>query len=190
MSNGTAVVVFYKSVARKMAGLPVYNNKLAVDATEFLSWEDNWFGIIVTPWCMNIVLLPGEASHHNAQQVGAKFRHKLPSGLYEFIRAYAGDCGDFATCSVFSPMFEFSSQNIAMETAKEVLAALFDAENVSPSERHQSYTVYSEMRQAVELEAQAGDTESGKQEAVEEAPELSRRAFLSGSFARREGNRP
>ena len=190
MSNGTAVVAFYESVARKMAGLPVYNNKLAVDATEFLSWEDNWLGIIVTPWCMNIVLLPGEASHHNVQQVGAKFRQKLPSGQYEFIRAYAGECGDFATCSVFSPMFEFSSQSIAMETAQEVLAALFDAENVAPSERHQSYTVHSEMRQAVELQAQACDAESEQLVVDEEAPEVSRRAFLTGNFARQEDSRP
>ena len=130
------------------------------------------------------------ASHHNVQQVGAKFRQKLPSGQYEFIRAYAGECGDFATCSVFSPMFEFSSQSIAMETAQEVLAALFDAENVAPSERHQSYTVHSEMRQAAELDAQDCDAGSAQQVADDETPQVSRRAFLTGNFARREDSRP
>jgi len=154
-----------------------------------LSWEDNWLGIIVTPWCMNIVLLPGEASHHNAKQVGAKFRQKLPSGQYDFIRAYARECGDFATCSVFSPMFEFSSQSIAMETAQEVLAALFDTENIAASERHQSYTVHSEMRQAAELDAKDCDAES-EQQLADDAPQVSRRAFLTGNFARQEDSRP
>ena len=71
-----------------------------------------------------------------------------------------------------------------------MLAALFDAQSVTPSERHQSYTVHSEMRQAVELQAQACDAESEQLVVDEEAPEVSRRAFLTGSFARREDSRP
>lgn len=190
MSNGAAVLAFYRSAARNMAGLPVYNHKLEVDATTFLLWQDNWLGIIVTPWCMNIVILPGELSRHNRQQVGAKFYQALPSGRYEFIRAYAEDCGDFASCSVFSPMFEFPSQIIAMQTAQEVLTALFDEQNVSPTERHQSFVAHREMREAAQPEQVDNEADGEREAPANDSAEVSRRAFLTGSFAGREDSRP
>lgn len=187
VSRGAAVTTFYQSVAGNMAGLPVYNEKLAVGATPFLPLEDSWLGIIVTPWCMNIVLLPNEESHHNEHCMGAKFRQQLPSGQYEFIRAHHQTLGDYATCSVFSPMFEFTSQALAMQTADEVLAALFDEGNQTTSERQTAHEAYSAQREALQKQTEA---ESDDQPMVAtEQPEISRRAFLTGGFRRGEERR-
>lgn len=182
MSRGTAVIAFYQSVAGNMAGLPVYNEKLAVGATPFLPLEDSWLGIIVTPWCMNIVLLPNEESHQNELCMGAKFCQQLPSGQYEFIRAHHQTMGDYATCSVFSPMFEFTSQTMALQTADEVLAALFDESIQTTSERQGAHKAYSAQREALQKQAEA-------ESIATEQPELSRRAFLTGGFRRSEEHR-
>ncbi|GGF65116.1 [NiFe]-hydrogenase assembly chaperone HybE [Alteromonas lipolytica] len=189
MAKGAAVSAFYQSVATNMAELPVYNAKLEVGTTGFLPVDGSWLGVVVTPWCMNIVLVPEVESQHNEFQVGEKFFVTLPSGQYEFIRAYASTLGDYAICSVFSPMFDFTEQVSAMQTAQEVLEALFNEEHIAPSERQAAEQTYREQREIfARQQAEQAATEV-QQEVGEEKPALSRRAFLTGSFRGNEDTR-
>ena len=193
MNREAEVIAFYDSVAHKMADLPIYNPELSVAVTPFTDLKQDWLGVVVTPWCMNIIVLPKSASHDNALKVGEKFKLGLPSGQYEFIRSHDTGMGDYACCSVFSPMHDFKQQEVATDTAQAVLEALMEAENFEQSERQQ-FKEHQQEQQALaqtnsEDTSQGIDAEENNNQAnteVEAVTELDRRAFLTGAFRRHE----
>jgi [NiFe] hydrogenase assembly HybE family chaperone len=119
--------VAFENIARmRMAGLPFLNPELRVEAVGFREWEGQWIGVLVTPWSINVVLLPGSGPwpHLGA---GAERFIDLPAGRFRFIAATDPGLGDYHACSLFSPALEFTSHAAARATAEAALAALFDA---------------------------------------------------------------
>jgi [NiFe] hydrogenase assembly HybE family chaperone len=117
---------FRRIHAQQMQGLPMLNPALRVEAVGFRPWNEHWLGVLITPWFMNLVLLPriGAAWQPIAER---ESRHYVfPAGVFEFIGAHDAALGDWQACSLFSPMFEFATQDGAHDTAVAALAALFD----------------------------------------------------------------
>ena len=109
--------VFSEIQASRMADVPMLNSALRVEAVSFLSWNENWLGILVTPWFMNLMLLPcgGQAWHGLA--TGQTVLHAFPAGEYAFIVGQEAALGQHQSCSLFSPMFDFPDQESARATA-------------------------------------------------------------------------
>lgn len=123
-----ALLAHFRSAAERMRDLPVYNHDLAVEAVGFLPWQDCWLGILITPWFMNIVLLPQEAGAWDHLTPGAvKQSRSLPSGDYEFELGRAEGPGSYLACSLFSPMGLFDSQTVAREVAEAAMAEMMKA---------------------------------------------------------------
>ncbi len=118
---------FRTILQRHMQGLPMVNRVLAVEAVGFRPWRDHWLGILVTPWFMNLMLLPRVTSRWQPIAGGASRHYSFPAGVFEFIGARDPALGDYQACSLFSPMFEFANQQGAHDTAVAALDALFDA---------------------------------------------------------------
>lgn len=112
----------------RMAGLPFLNRALRVEAVGFRRWEGLWLGVLITPWFMNLMLLPGSGSPDAWPRVrfGESVAYRLPAGVFEFIRAQEPLLGDYQSCSLFSPMAAFADQAGARATALAALEALFD----------------------------------------------------------------
>ncbi len=110
----------------QMRGLPIVNDALAVKAVGFRRHGERWLGALVTPWFLNLVLLPGEGDDWSGLVPGAKELIEFPSGRYEFVHANRKGVGAYKACSLFSPMFEFASMLQATETASAALVSLFD----------------------------------------------------------------
>ncbi|KAA0576395.1 [NiFe]-hydrogenase assembly chaperone HybE [Azospirillum sp. Sh1] len=110
----------------QMRGLPIVNDALAVKAVGFHRRGERWLGALVTPWFLNLVLLPGEGDEWSELVPGAKELIEFPSGRYEFVHANRKGVGAYKACSLFSPMFEFASMLQATETASAALVSLFD----------------------------------------------------------------
>jgi [NiFe] hydrogenase assembly HybE family chaperone len=55
---------------------------------------------------------------------GKKISRLFPSGSYEFIISSEQAIGCYQSCSLYSPMFAFEQQSVAVETAKEALRYL------------------------------------------------------------------
>lgn len=108
----------------RMAGVPILNPALAVAAIGTRRWGEDWLTILVTPWCMNILLLPGTPGAWGDGQPGATLRHVLPSGEYAFILGQEPALGRFQMCSLFSPMQAFDDQATAVATAEAAMAEL------------------------------------------------------------------
>jgi len=117
----------------RMQGVPVIHTGLPVSADQFITWQGYFLGVMVTPWFMNLMLLPateGSKSHFDGLKVGRKETHIFPSGPYEFIIGNEPSLGNFQSCSLFSPMFDFADQTAVEDTARAVLQELMNEENL------------------------------------------------------------
>ncbi|WP_303787224.1 [NiFe]-hydrogenase assembly chaperone HybE [Azovibrio restrictus] len=117
---------FRHIAATRMAGLPIANPMLAVEAVAFRRYEKSghWLGVLITPWAINLLLLPAPGAPWPAAGPGGKHTWHFPSGDYEFTIAGEEALGTYHLCSLFSPPAEFHSQEEARQTAYAVLAAL------------------------------------------------------------------
>ncbi|MDR2244526.1 MAG: [NiFe]-hydrogenase assembly chaperone HybE [Burkholderiales bacterium] len=112
----------------RMQGLPFLNPVLRVEAVGFQPWQEFWLGVIVTPWMMNLMLLPREPEHWPTIERGERLHYRFPAGDYDFIMAHDETLGEYMMCSLFSPMQQFGDHETARQTAAFVLKALFEDE--------------------------------------------------------------
>jgi [NiFe] hydrogenase assembly HybE family chaperone len=110
----------------RMQGLPFLNPALRVEAVGFQPWKEFWLGVIVTPWMMNLMLLPRESEHWPTIERGDRLHYRFPAGDYDFIMAHDETLGEYMMCSLFSPMQQFGDHETAQQTAEFVLKALFE----------------------------------------------------------------
>ncbi|RKZ70241.1 MAG: hypothetical protein DRQ44_01255 [Gammaproteobacteria bacterium] len=114
----------------RMNDVPIINNKIKVRAIGFQHWQNSYLCIMITPWFMNLMLLPGESENWDDMQETSSSKHTFPSGNYQFLVGYEPDIGKYQMCSLFSPMFEFTCDAAAVETAEIVIKELMNIENV------------------------------------------------------------
>jgi len=111
----------------QMQGLPLLNPALRVQAVGFRPWAGHWLGVLVTPWFMNLMLLPRRPEAWAEVPERDSRHHVFPAGVFEFIGCRDAQIGNHLACSLFSPMFEFATHTGAVQTAQAALLALFQA---------------------------------------------------------------
>jgi [NiFe] hydrogenase assembly HybE family chaperone len=116
---------FSRIAATSMADMPLNNPALRVEAVGFRIWQGVWVGITITPWAMNLVLLPAGSSHYLALALGQRQNWDFPAGTYTFIGGAIEALGSYQFCSLFSPAFEFTIHEDAHTAALAALDALF-----------------------------------------------------------------
>ena len=129
------LVAAFEAAAARMRGLPIVNPALAVEAVGFAPWEGHWLGVMVTPWFINLALLPREPAKWQPLPQGTKRKYAFPAGVYEFIGADDPAIGEYQLCSLFSPVLEFENQDTARLVAKLAREALFDPQHAEVPER-------------------------------------------------------
>ncbi|RVT83230.1 [NiFe]-hydrogenase assembly, chaperone, HybE [Rhodobacteraceae bacterium CCMM004] len=163
----------------KMRDVPLVNKALHVEAVGFRAHGDGWLGVLLSPWFMNLVLLPGPAQDWSTLTPGAKQTLAFPSGDYEFLHNVRETVGGYKACSLFSPMDQFASQMKAVEVARAVMAALFDPAHRDDTDRAADIRVAREDEiAAAEAAALAAE---GASPTLSAAP--TRRAVISGGMA-------
>jgi [NiFe] hydrogenase assembly HybE family chaperone len=126
-SPASALEAAFTSILReRMQDMPMVNPALAVEAVGFRPWRDHWLGILVTPWFMNLLLMPRVSAKWQPIAAGETRQYAFPAGVFEFIGARDPLLGDYQACSLFSPMFDFATMQGAHDTALAALEALFD----------------------------------------------------------------
>jgi len=111
----------------RMGGVPVLNHRLDVEVVGMQPWGGYCLAILITPWFMNLMLLPNEGDDWSDLPLGSTQYHVFPSGLYEFILGDEAGVGRYQMCSLFSPMYGFESQASAVATAEAAMAAIMRA---------------------------------------------------------------
>jgi len=119
--------VFAHIARTRMADVPILNPALHVEAVDFCEWQGRWIGVLVTPWTLNLVLLPGADTPLIPLALDEKASWNFPSGAYEFMGLNESAIGTCHTCSLISPVTQFETHEQAVAVAQEVMAALFVA---------------------------------------------------------------
>ena len=111
---------------QQMRDMPMVNPALHVQALGFRRWNEHWLGVLITPWFMNLMLLPRVPAAWRPIGERETRHYVFPAGVFEFIGGRHAALGDYQACSLFSPMFEFTTQTGAHDTAAAAIGALFD----------------------------------------------------------------
>lgn len=119
------LVAYYTRAAERMRDMPVCNGALEVEAVGFREHLGRSVGVIVTPWFMNVVVLPS-ADDGAAWREGRATRIPFPSGTCDFVVNGAGENGLVASYSLFPLMHEFADAAAARTAALAALSALFE----------------------------------------------------------------
>ncbi|SMF97735.1 [NiFe] hydrogenase assembly chaperone, HybE family [Methylomagnum ishizawai] len=124
------VEVFERLARTGMADLPIANPALRVEAVGFVAWDSEWVGVLITPWAVNLMVLPGqpEVSTNTGLDGGAIQSRRFPSGVYGFRTGHIDGLGVYQSCSLFSPPGEFADQDAARAVALEIMGLLFQLE--------------------------------------------------------------
>jgi [NiFe] hydrogenase assembly HybE family chaperone len=119
-----ALVASFTRISAGLADLPFYNAALAVEAVGFQPFGRESLGVLVTPWFMNLMLIPGEAEAYSENANGAKRVVEFPSGTQTFLHGGTEDFGMFWSRSLASPMDAYRSQPQVRAAARLALARL------------------------------------------------------------------
>jgi [NiFe] hydrogenase assembly HybE family chaperone len=173
---------FTRIQRERMADVPLLNPALRVQAVGFGVREEYCLGVLITPWFMNLMLLPLAGDAWAELPSGTKINQSFPSGTYEFILGEEEGVGRYLMCSLFSPVFEFENQEAAVATAEAVLAGLMDEasrDDVSTRERE-----IREIRNGADATGVAAGGGEPPRAALEERIQkpVSRRDLLRGAF--------
>jgi [NiFe] hydrogenase assembly HybE family chaperone len=201
LSNGSLEQLeptFQKILDERMEGVPVINDRLTIKAIGFHQWNDFQLGILVTPWFMNLMLLPQVETEDSQAKIGSIQTQVFPSGAYDFIVGFENELGVYLSCSLFSPMFEFEDQHAAELTAKEALSAIMNEENVdakSQSRTKEIQEIWSGEKPtpekidgfATQQEEADGSDRKTLSESINEP--TSRRDFLRGKVFSKDANK-
>ncbi len=122
--------VFSRIERERMHDIPILNPALRVAAVGMRAFGEVWACTLVTPWFINVMLLPKTpelAEAWRRAEVTSKVRHDFPAGAFEFICGGEEELGPYRMCSLFSPVLQFENQEAALGAAEAAIAALFDA---------------------------------------------------------------
>jgi [NiFe] hydrogenase assembly HybE family chaperone len=120
---------FNEIALTRMADVPILNSALRVETVGFREWDGRWIGVLVTPWMINLVLLPGPVATLDPLALDEKKMWSFPSGDYVFMGLNEPAIGTCHICSLISPVFEFNTHDEAVAVALEIMKDLFTEQN-------------------------------------------------------------
>jgi [NiFe] hydrogenase assembly HybE family chaperone len=105
----------------RMRDLPIVNPRLEVEAVGFDRWEDQDLGVLITPWFMNLVLLPDAEAFGDRLQ-GDLIDCEFPSGNCELTVCHDDQLGTYLAAVLFRTVVDFPDQETARAIAEDALA--------------------------------------------------------------------
>ena len=164
-----------------MHDMPFVNHSLAVDTHGFARVDGDWLGVVITPWFINLFLLPGGGTLWADCPTGEQRRVTLPAGPMDFIADNPGAdaaLAAFQYCPLLSPV-----QSVAdMATARRIAVAALAAALAPPPA---PYADEAAPAHAAPAGGAAADRQPEPAVAAT-APSTARRGFLRKLAGRRE----
>ncbi len=124
---------FFRIQQTSMLDVPILNPALSVQAVDFQRWQGHWLGIVVTPWCMSMTLVPASTDGWISVGVNKRRFVHFPSGDFAFLGGQEEELGEYQSCSLFSPMDKFANQTEAVQTARAAMVGLLTAPDEVPA---------------------------------------------------------
>jgi len=119
------LLALYRATEPRMRDLPFYNDGLSIEAVGFRDWEGHRLGILITPWFMNLILLPGAEDDWSAVEQGDQSDWHLPSETVRFTANRSEDEDEvFLAAPVFTNVIGVPDHEAAKNIAAQVLQSL------------------------------------------------------------------
>lgn len=116
------LVTRYQAIyEERMRDLPIVNPRLAVEAVGFEQWDEQDLGVLITPWFMNLVLLPDSDTLADFPQ-GEQVQCQFPSGPCDLTVYQDEELGTYLAAVLFRTVADFPDQAVARAVAEEALA--------------------------------------------------------------------
>ena len=181
-------MTFQRIEQEQMQDIPLLNPALRVQSIGFQVYEGRALGIIITPWMMNLLMLPSEQDDWSELKLGDKTHHRLPANEFRFMVNEIDGIGICQTHSLYSPMHEFMNQDHAVAAAENFMQTLMVEVEEPDSDPHQEELLGRILRgeetPEVEMDgfalAEAKSQSTADCPAAGEKPGLTRREFLRG----------
>ncbi len=118
--------IYNLTLQQKMQGLRLCNDALSVEAVGFHKYDGHWMGILITPWFLNLMIIPSadEPWPDLIPGKGNEIAINFPSGHYKFSPRNEPEIGSYLCCSLSSPLPEWNNQLEIRETAEAILQQL------------------------------------------------------------------
>jgi len=118
------LTAYRDKVEPRMCGLPMYNMALRVEAVGFGLHEGRPCGVLVTPWCMNLIVLAGADDDWSGLTSGDSVKVSFPAGDYAFTLSVPEGIEAHLSLPLFTTVQDITDQDMACEIAGEVLRRL------------------------------------------------------------------
>lgn len=105
----------------RMHGLNFLNPQLEVECAGFRDDGEHSVGVLITPWFMNLVLLPDSDTLADFPQ-GEQVQCQFPSGPCDLTVYQDEELGTYLAAVLFRTVADFPDQAVARAVAEEALA--------------------------------------------------------------------
>jgi [NiFe] hydrogenase assembly HybE family chaperone len=127
-----ALIELFRRIDAGMRDLPIYNEKVAIEAIGFRPFGDGeLLGVVLTPWFMNMIMLPIEPAPMNMAEIGWTVSIELPAGKRAFVIGGDEMVGLYRAHSLHSPVLNFTLPGQARAEARRMLAMLMTPPEVT-----------------------------------------------------------
>lgn len=104
-SPATTLEAHFNRVAdEQMAALPFYQPHIPVKACGFQLFEGQWVGAMLTPWMLELVVMPGPDQQWPRRQIGSRLALTFPAGDMAFRVSELTPELHYVACSLMSPL--------------------------------------------------------------------------------------
>jgi [NiFe] hydrogenase assembly HybE family chaperone len=120
------VTAYRDLVQPRMLSLPMYNPELLVEAVGFREHEGRPCGVLLTPWSMNLVLLPAEDDDWTGMAPGSILEVTFPAGEYLCRLSMPEGIPPHLSLPLFNTVNEFDKQDTARSVAEDIMRRLYE----------------------------------------------------------------
>ncbi len=120
-----------------MRELPICNSALEVEVVGPSTLDNHQLGVLISPWFMNLILLPGDDSWAD-DIAGTICTLPLPSAPCEFTVCQDEVLGTFLSAVLFHSVNDFPDQETAVAVARESLVQLLQQPSESMRQRQRN----------------------------------------------------
>jgi [NiFe] hydrogenase assembly HybE family chaperone len=120
-----ALIERFRCIDGAMRDLPIYNDKVTIEAIGFRRFDDDvLLGVVLTPWFMNLIMLPIEPAPMDMAAVGRSVSVELTAGERDFVVGGDEVIGLYKAHSLHSPVLNFTLPGQAHAEARRMFALL------------------------------------------------------------------
>lgn len=113
-----------KKIAENMQDLPFYRHDIPCFTPNFVLFEGQWVGTVLTPWMISIVVLPGPNQQWEVRTIGDKLGLQLPYKAITFTVSSVESVPQYLSSSLLSPLDAQLTAEQAVQLTKDCLTML------------------------------------------------------------------